>query len=180
MVTHNQVYFGKASEDLGDLLDSSEKIWDIGASITAPIFTFGRIEGQIQSAEAVRQQAEDSYRFTILNALKEVNDALVSTDKNSQNFQALKQREKALASYAMLANMRYEGGVSSYLEVLYANSELFQAQLDTVNSQIDYYSSLIDVYKSMGGGWVDQAVDMAEPIADTSADTEVLMPTSWR
>jgi multidrug efflux system outer membrane protein len=176
--------FGRASEDLGDLLDSSARIWDVGASITAPIFTFGRIEGQIQSAKAVRQQAEDRYRFTILSALKEVNDALVSTDKNSQNFQALKQRENSLASYARLADMRYEGGAASYLEVLYANSELFQAQLDTVSSQIDYYSSLINVYKSMGGGWIDQAVDMAEPmaepIADTSTDTESLIPDSWR
>jgi multidrug efflux system outer membrane protein len=172
--------FGKASEDLGDLLDSSARIWDVGASITAPIFTFGRIEGQIQSAEAVRQQAEDRYRFTILSALKEVNDALVSTDKTSRNFQALKQRERALASYARLAAMRFESGVASYLEVLYANNELFQAQLDTVSSQIGYYSSLINVYKSMGGGWVDQAVDMAGPIADTSPDTEFLMPDSWR
>jgi multidrug efflux system outer membrane protein len=119
-----------------------------------------------------------------LSALKEVNDALVSTDKNSQNFRALKQREKALASYAMLADMRYEGGAASYLEVLYANSELFQAQLDTVNSQIDYYSSLINVYKSMGGGWIDQAADIAEPVAepvaDTSAGSESLIPDSWR
>jgi multidrug efflux system outer membrane protein len=176
--------FGRASEDLGDLLDSSARIWDIGASITAPIFTFGRIEGQIQSAKAVRQQAEDRYRFTILNALKEVNDALVSTDKNSQSFQALKQRENALASYARLADMRYEGGAASYLEVLYANNELFQAQLNTISSQIGYYSSLINVYKSMGGGWVDQAVDMAEPMAepmaDVSPDTESLIPDGWR
>ena len=172
--------FGTASEDLGDLLDSSARIWDIGASITAPIFTFGRIEGQIQSAEAVRQQAEDSYRFTILNALKEVNDALVSTDKTSQSFQALKQRESALASYARLAGMRYEGGAASYLEVLYANNELFQAQLNAVSSQVGYYSSLINVYKSMGGGWIDQAADMAEPIADTSPDTKSLVPNSWR
>jgi len=172
--------YGRASEDLGDLLDSSARIWDIGASITAPIFTFGRIAGQIQSAEAVRQQAQDSYRFTILNALKEVNDALVSTDKTSQNFQALKQRENALASYARLADMRYEGGAASYLEVLYANNELFQAQLNTVSSQVGYYSSLINVYKSMGGGWIERAADMAEPIADTSPDTKSLVPNSWR
>ena len=176
--------YGRASEDLGDLLDSSARIWDIGASITAPIFTFGRIAGQIQSAEAVRQQAQDSYRFTILNALKEVNDALVSTDKTSQNFLALKQRENALASYARLADMRYEGGASSYLEVLYANSELFQAQLNTVDSQVGYYSSLINIYKSMGGGWIDQAADIAEPMAEPVADkppgTESLIPDSWR
>ncbi|MCL6421100.1 efflux transporter outer membrane subunit [Aestuariirhabdus haliotis] len=171
--------FGQASADLGDLLDSSAKIWDIGASITAPIFTFGRIEGQIQSAEALRQQAEDRYRFTLLSALKEVNDALVSTDKNAQNYQALKQREKALLSYAKLADMRFENGAASYLEVLYANNELFQAQLDTVSSQIDYYSALIDVYKSMGGGWVDQAVDMVEPVAESSPDASLLMP-EWR
>ena len=176
--------YGRASEDLSDLLDSSARIWDIGASITAPIFTFGRIAGQIQSAEAVRQQAQDSYRFTILNALKEVNDALVSTDKTSQNFLALKQRENALASYARLADMRYEGGASSYLEVLYANSELFQAQLNTVDSQVGYYSSLINIYKSMGGGWIDQAADIAEPmpepVADKPAGTESLIPDSWR
>ncbi|WP_426416237.1 efflux transporter outer membrane subunit [Aestuariirhabdus sp. LZHN29] len=168
--------FGQASADLGDLLDSSARIWDLGASITAPIFTFGRIEGQIQSAEAVRQQAEDRYRFTILSALKEVNDSLVSTAKTSQNFQALTKRVSALRSYAKLADMRFENGAASYLEVLYANNELFQAELDTVSSQIEHYSSLINVYKSMGGGWVDQAAGMAEPIADTSAKAITVMP----
>ncbi len=156
---------GLASEDLGDLLDANARLWDLGTSLTAPIFTFGRIEGQVQSAEAAKRQAEETYRLTILRALKEVNDSLVSTDKTNQNFKALTLRVNALRSYARLADMRFENGAASYLEVLYAQTELFQAELDTVSAHIEHYSSLINVYKSMGGGWLDQAVEMAEPVA---------------
>lgn len=160
--------FGQSSSDLGDLLDSSANFWNVGAQLSLPIFTFGRIEGLVMSTEAARQQAEDNYRLTILNALREVNDALVSSNKNALAYDALLNRQNALSTYARLANLRFENGASSYLEVLYANNELFGAEIQTVNAQIERYNALISVYTSMGGGWIDEASLIAEPPVDPS------------
>jgi multidrug efflux system outer membrane protein len=156
--------YGAASTDLDDFLDSSARAWNIGASITGPIFTAGNIAGQVQSAEGARQAAEDFYRQTILNALREVNDALVATEKSREAYDAQARRVAALREYARLAYLRFDNGAASYLEVLYANNELFAAELTAVNSQIVHLTSLIDVYKSIGGGWVDEAVAVAPTV----------------
>ncbi|TCI05258.1 efflux transporter outer membrane subunit [Corallincola luteus] len=155
---------GLASADLDDLLDGSAKTWNLGANITGPIFTFGRVEGQIQSAEARRNQAEASYRLAVINAFRDVNDALVSTSSNERTYEAQSKRTLALRLYAKYAAMRFESGVASYLDVLYANTELFDAELITVDAQVSHYTSLINIYKAMGGGWVDDAATATETV----------------
>jgi multidrug efflux system outer membrane protein len=149
--------YGAASTDIDDFLDSSARTWNIGANVLGPIFTAGSIAGTVQSAEAARQQAEEFYRGTILNALREVNDSLVATEKFASVYESLSLRVDALRDYARLADLRFEAGAASYLEVLYANQELFTAELEAVNARISHYTSLVDVYRSMGGGWVDDA-----------------------
>mgnify|MGYP001825423818 FL=1 len=132
--------------------------------MTGPIFTWGDIEGRVQTAGSATQEAEDLYRLTILNALSEVNTALVATTRNEEAYEAQAQRAAALRDYARLANLRFENGAASYLEVLYANTELFAAELAEVDAQIAHYTALIDVYKSIGGGWVDEAVAISPTI----------------
>jgi multidrug efflux system outer membrane protein len=149
--------YGAVSTDLDDFLDSSARAWNIGANVLGPIFTAGSIAGTVQSAEAARQQAEEFYRGAILNALREVNTALAGVEKNAEVYESLSLRANALRDYARLADLRFEAGAASYLEVLYANQELFTAELESVNARIDHYTSLVDVYRSMGGGWVDDA-----------------------
>jgi multidrug efflux system outer membrane protein len=156
--------YGAASSDLDDFLDSSARAWNIGASVTGPIFTWGDIEGRVQTAGSATQEAEDLYRLTILNALSEVNTALVAITRNEEAYEAQAQRAAALRDYARLANLRFENGAASYLEVLYANTELFAAELAEVDAQIAHYTALIDVYKSIGGGWVDEAVAISPTI----------------
>lgn len=153
--------YGGASDDLGDLLDSSARQWSIAGNITGPIFTAGGIAGQVQSAEAVREAAVQVYELTILNALREVNDALIATQKSLASYEALAERVNALREYSRLSYLRFENGAASYLEVLYADNQLFDAELIAVQAQARTFTSLIDVYKAMGGGWVDQAAALA-------------------
>ena len=157
---------GGASDDLGSIVDSSAREWSIAGNIFGPIFTAGGIAGQVESAEAAREAALQNYEFTILNALREVNDALINTEKSIETFQALARRVEALREYARLSFLRFENGAASYLEVLYANNELFDAELSAVQAQADTYNNLIDVYKAMGGGWVDEAVELAPTVEE--------------
>jgi len=88
---------------------------------------------------------------------REVDDALISVQKSREQLVALGRRVKALDDYARLARLRYDGGYSSYIEVLDAQRFLFDAKLDYVAVQGNVYSSLIGTYKAMGGGWVIEA-----------------------
>lgn len=164
--------FGLASSDLGDFVDSSARAWNLGANLAGPIFTFGRVEGLVKSAEAERDEAETNYKYSILNAFREVNNSLVSTKTSKESYQSLSKRTDALRQYANFAQMRFDNGASSYLEVLYANTELFQAELTSINGQVAYYNSLIEIYKTMGGGWVDNAVAEVDPNASIEQRVE--------
>ena len=148
---------GTESIDLSDLFTGPSKVWSFGVPLTVPIFTAGRIGGEVKGAEASQQQALYSYQQTVQNAFREVDDALVDRAKSRQRLQALTRQVNALENYKRLALMRYDEGVTSYLEVLDAERSLFNAQLALTASQNAVFRSLIDIYKSMGGGWIETA-----------------------
>jgi multidrug efflux system outer membrane protein len=153
--------FGSLSTAAGDFLTGPARTWSVGAGLAGPIFTFGGIGGQVQTAEAGQQEAMLFYRQTILNAFRETNDALVGSQKKREEAEAQARRVRALRDYARLSRLRFDNGVVSYIEVLFAENELFAAELTAVSTQAERYTQLINVYKAMGGGWVDEADKLA-------------------
>jgi len=152
---------GLSSAALGDFLGSAAATGSLAAGLTGPIFTFGAIEGQVASAEAAQRLALASYQQVVLQAFRETNDALVGTEKGRQAAAAQSRRVAALREYARLSKLKFDNGYAGYLEVLYAQNELFVSELAAVQSQVEAYTQLIAVYKAMGGGWVDQAALLA-------------------
>jgi multidrug efflux system outer membrane protein len=159
---------GLASTSLGDLVSSDSTSGSLAAGLAGPIFTFGRIEGQVMTAEAAQREALAFYQQVVLNAFREANDALVGAQKRREESVALGKRAEALRTYARLSRARYDGGVASYLEVLYAENELFGAELNATAALAQRFVELINVYKALGGGWVDLA-DPLGPRADAAA-----------
>jgi multidrug efflux system outer membrane protein len=158
---------GISTINSGDLFDDDSLTWGIGGDVLAPIFTFGNIEGQVLTAEAVQREALYSYRQSIISGFRDVEDALVATTKGRESQESQGRRVKALSTYSRLAKAQYDMGTTSYLQVLDANRSLFSSQLDYVQTQTDVMTSLVDVYRSMGGGWLDIAEQ------GTSNDTRV-------
>jgi multidrug efflux system outer membrane protein len=154
---------GSVSTAASDFLTGPAKTWSVAADLAGPIFTFGAISGQVQTAEAARLEAELFYRRAILTAFRETNDALTGSQKRREEAEAQAKRVIALREYARLSRMRFDNGVASYIEVLYAENELFSAELVAVNAQAERYAQLIAVYQSVGGGWVDEADAIALP-----------------
>jgi outer membrane protein, multidrug efflux system len=152
---------GSVSTAFDDFLTGPAAARLIAADIAGPIFTFGGIEGQVSSAEAANRQALLFYQQTILNAFRETNDALTGSQKKIEQVQLQTNRVEALREFARLSRLRFDKGVSGYLEVLVADNELFAAELTSVGLQADRYTQLINVYQSVGGGWVDIATSMA-------------------
>jgi len=148
---------GSVSAAFGNFLTGPASTWTVLAGLTGPIFTAGSIAGQVHTAEAGTREAVANYQSTILTALRETNDALVGTIKKQREAQAQALRVTSLREYARLGRVRFNNGYASYLEVLYAENELFGAELTAVNSSSERYTQLVNVYKALGGGWIDIA-----------------------
>lgn len=160
---------GLASTSLDDFTSGDAGAGYIAGGLFGPIFTFGRIEGQVLTAEAAQREALAFYRQVVLNAFRETNDALVGVQKKREEYSALAKRVEALRRYASLSRLRFDNGTASYLEVLYAENELFGAELAAVQRLSERYGELINVYKALGGGWVD----LADPLAPGAAGPAV-------
>jgi outer membrane protein, multidrug efflux system len=152
---------GSVSTAFGDFLTGPASAWTLAATLSGPIFTFGQIEGQVQTAEGFQREALANYQQVIFNAFRETNDALVGTVKKREEATAQARRVAALREYARLSRLRFDNGYASYLEVLYASNELFGAELAAVRSQADGYTQVVNVYKAVGGGWVTEADKLA-------------------
>jgi len=149
--------FGASSEDLSNLFHGAAKVWNYTGNVTVPIFTAGRISGQVQAAEAVRRLALYGYQQAIQTAFREVEDALVDQRKSREKFEYESRQIEALRTYRNLASMRYENGYSSYLEVLDANRNLFAAELSHIQTKGNLFQAVVNLYKAMGGGWIVEA-----------------------
>ena len=165
--------FGSISTAFGDFLTGPATAWTVAAGLTGPIFTFGQIEGQVQTAEAAQREALAFYQQTVLNALRETNDALVGAIKKREEAEAQAKRVAALREYARLSRLKFDNGYAGYLEVLYAENELFSAELSAVRSSSERYTELVNVYKAMGGGWVGEE---AQRLAAGTAPSPAAQP----
>lgn len=149
--------FGSASTELSDLFKSNARVWDIAGQVFQPIFRWGEIKGQVKAAEGVQKQALYGYLQAVRNAFREAEDALTDRSRTGEQLEAEGNRVTALATYARLARMRYEEGVTSYLEVLDAERALFATQLSYTQTKSELYKSVIAVYQALAGSWLDQA-----------------------
>jgi len=107
---------GYSSTSLDNLVKSASSTGSIAASLAGPLFTFGGIRGQVESAEAAQREALAFYQQVVLNAFRDTNDALIGVQKTREEYDALAGRARALRTYAKLSRSKYEGGATSYIE----------------------------------------------------------------
>ena len=147
---------GLASNDLTTILNHESRIWNVGGSIVAPLFTGGKISNQVKVAESVKKELLLTYVQTIRNAFRETEDAFTDRIYTQEQLQYEAKRVESLLLYKELAYSRYKEGVTSYLEVLDAERSLFNAQLDYVNTQSGLLKSVVNIYRVLAGSWVDK------------------------
>ena len=144
---------GYQSPALTNLFTGPAGLWSFGGQLLQPIFTGGRIRSNVRLTEAQQQETVLVYQQSIQQAFREVSDSLVAYRKN-QEFRA---QEELLTNSAQdatrLANMRYQGGVTSYLEVLDSDTRYFDAQLSLAQAQLNERLAMVQLYNALGGGW---------------------------
>ena len=146
-------FFGAESSTLSGLFDAQSRMWQFAGSIAQTVFDAGRTRSQVGVAEARQQQALVQYQSAIQNAFKDALDALVAQRKAREVMEAEQLRIDALKSSMQLAQLRYDNGVASLLDVLIAERALLDAQLNRVEAQRAQLAATADLFKAMGGGW---------------------------
>lgn len=154
---------GSQSAELSDLFDGPSRTWSYAGSLTGPIFSGGAISGQVRQAEAGQKAALLLYENAVQNAFRDVEDSLVVHRETAVQLQSQGRLVDALREYDRLAWMQYNEGYAPYLNVLYAESQLFPAELDYSRTRTALLVSVVNIYKAMGGGWVNKAEMLAEP-----------------
>jgi NodT family efflux transporter outer membrane factor (OMF) lipoprotein len=147
-----------ASTLLGDPI----AIFSLGGSVLAPIYEGGRLSAGADIAAARRDQAAFAYRKAALNAFREVEDALASLQRTSEEARALRQERDALARALAQARKRYRAGYSSYIEQLDAQRGLLSAELALVQARSDQLTAAVSLYQAVGGGWDADTKNIAD------------------
>ncbi|WP_028220469.1 efflux transporter outer membrane subunit [Paraburkholderia oxyphila] len=155
--------FGSVSTQFSNLFTGPARVWSFAGSATLPIFTGGNIYGQNKQADARQQEALFAYENAIQVAFQQVDDALIAVQKSREQVAIQSRQVDSLRTYLRLARLRYEGGYTSYLEVLDAERNLFSAELQFTQTQAATLTTLVSLYMAMGGGWVVEAERMSVP-----------------
>lgn len=146
---------GKVSPELSAFTMGGANAWGIAAEGTGPLFEGGRLVGQYRQSKAARNEAMLQYHQTILNAFREVSDALVAREQLAEIRKWYADEVEALKLAVKLSTERYVAGKASYYEVLEAQQQLFPAQLELARAQRDQLLATVNLYKALGGGWHD-------------------------
>ncbi len=144
---------GVGGDQWSNLFDpGGHTVYGLG-TLAQPLFEGGKLRGQLQLSQHQKEEMVLNYQKTIAGAFRDVSNALIAHDKT----RAAREQQTLLVAAAQdatrLARMRYQGGSTSYLEVLTTDSDLFSAQLNLVNAQEGEALSLVQLYEALGGGW---------------------------
>lgn len=157
---------GQVSTQIAGLFTPATNFWTVGSAVLTPIFTAGKIAGDVRAAEAVQKAAIANYKKTIITGFSEFENALISLIKTQQQQDKQTDRVAANQNYYHLSKVRYEEGYVNYLIELDAIRQLFDAQIELTTARADTFKSAIDLYLAMGGGWIveqEKAANLPKP-----------------
>jgi multidrug efflux system outer membrane protein len=148
--------FGVASAELSSISTNGD-IWSVGGGLFGPIFDFKKNLQRVEIEKERTRQALYRYENRVLFAFREVSDALneIQTYKNQTS--TVERKFKAAKNAAALSKMRYDRGVTSYLEVLETERTLFEVGLELSELKQRFYNAYVGLYKALGGGWLTKA-----------------------
>jgi multidrug efflux system outer membrane protein len=159
-------YSAQSAENLGD---SGTGTRLIAPGISWAAFDLGRVRARIAGARARSEGSIAFYEQTVLRALEETEDALVTHARSRERLEHVADSARASRTAAQLARVRFDGGMVDFLQVLDAERTQLAAEDSLAQSRTDAATSLIAVYKALGGGWEGAPLPANPPLAATSA-----------
>ncbi len=144
---------GVRNTDASYLDDWSSHFFSVGPALSIPIFQGGRLVSSVKLARAQQASAALDYRQTVLTALQDVENAMVSYRADQQQVIALEESTGALQRAFDLSSESYRQGISTFLDVLAAQNQLSQQQAQLTQAKMQSTLDLVALYKALGGGW---------------------------
>jgi outer membrane protein TolC len=144
---------GRQGTDVSALTLGAGNFFSIGPAITMPIFTAGKIRGNIEAQKQRLDQALSEYQNTVLRSLEEAENSLVAYGHEQERRQSLGAAVEASRDATVLANELYVRGLSDFLSVLDAQRQQLAAEDDLAQSDTAVVTNLVALYKALGGGW---------------------------
>lgn len=148
---------GFASTELSDLFTSDARAWAFSPRIDIPIFTAGRLQAQLETAEIDRDILINQYEGAIQTAFREVADTLARRGTIDEQLQAQRALVEATSETYRLSETRFDKGIDSFLQVLDAQRALYGAQQNLINIELAELASQVNLYKVLGGGGTEPA-----------------------
>lgn len=145
--------YGSEASRFGDLFGSGTSVWSLGAGLLQPIFRGGELTARRRASVAAYDQAEAQYRETVLDAFRNVADALRALAIDAQALQAQSDAEAAARTSLDLARQRFRLGAANYLTLLNAERQHQQARIGLIQAQAARYSDTAALFQALGGGW---------------------------
>ena len=144
---------GFASSDISKVFDSGSYSQNVGGGVFGPLFNFGKNKQRVVLRQQIAEESKLKYQKSILNAVAEVENALVSVETYNKEWEASFKQTEAARTYLKLSQARYDNGYVSYLEVLDAERSFFDSELNLSLLSQEKLSSVMQLYKALGGGW---------------------------
>jgi len=146
-------FAGFASPDISKVFDSGSYIQNVGGGVFGPLFNFGKNKQRVVLNRQIAEETKLNYQKTILTAVAEVENSLVTVDTYNEEWNAAFRQTESAKTYLKLSLSRYDNGYTSYLEVLDAERSLFESELNLSLLSEKKLSSVMQLYKALGGGW---------------------------
>jgi multidrug efflux system outer membrane protein len=145
--------YGQQSTTVGQIFAPGNNVYVLQGGLSFPLYTGGQLSEEVRAARARAQQAQAAYEQVSLTALQEAGDALAGVRSAREQAAAQETQTVALRRALVLAQDRYTGGVSGFLEVLEAQRGLFDAEVALSQSQLAEMVAAVQLYKALGGSW---------------------------
>ena len=144
---------GTDARSIGNLFSGPAMIWSIAANVSQSLIDGGRLRARVDEEQARAEQALASYRKTVAGAVLDVREAYAVLDVVQQSLEAEHARVIALARAREIARLGYDNGAISYLDVLDADRNWYQAQVNEVAAYRDRLTAQVAAFKALGGGY---------------------------
>jgi multidrug efflux system outer membrane protein len=144
---------GLESNALRQFITAPSETWYAAFNVSQPVFQGGALRSQLRLARANWQEASLSYQQTVQNALEQVSNSLVASQKDREFREQQELLTNAAQQTDQLSEVLYKNGGASYLQVLTSETNYFSAELNLVQAQLNERLALVQLYQTLGGGW---------------------------
>ena len=144
---------GLESNALHQFITTPSETWYGAFNVSQPVFQGGALRSQLRFARANWQETVFSYQQTVQNALEQVSNSVVATQKDREFREQQELLTQAAHQTDQLSEVLYKNGGASYLQVLTSETNYFSAQLNLVQAQLNERLALVQLYQALGGGW---------------------------